>query len=65
MQRTGTPIAKFTTNSFVENPIGVIALATSIGMGFMVVGIALGLPIVLSMGLLFGGYWFGLWLSYR
>jgi hypothetical protein len=55
METNSTPLAQFTTNSFVGNPIGVIVLGTAVGMGFMFVGILLGAPIYLSMALLFGG----------
>ncbi len=48
-------LARFTTNSFVTNPYGAIAIATVAGMMFMSVGITAGGPIWLSMVLLIGG----------
>ena len=55
MQTNPTPLAQFTSNSFVGNPIGVIVLGTAAGMGLMMVGIMLGAPIILSMILLLSG----------
>jgi hypothetical protein len=55
METRQTPIAQFTTNSFVGNPIGVILLGTAAGMGLMMVGTMLGAPIVITMVLLFSG----------
>ena len=48
-------INEFTTNSFAENPMGTIALATACGMGLMFMSITLGMPIVVSMVMLIGG----------
>jgi len=55
MQTYQTPLAQFTTNSFVGNPIQVILLGTSVGMCLMFVGIVIGVPVFISMALLFGG----------
>ncbi|MFY0644687.1 MAG: hypothetical protein JXR19_09510 [Bacteroidia bacterium] len=45
----------FTTNSFSENPMNVIIMATAAGFSLMVVFILLGAPILLTMAALFGG----------
>ena len=48
-------IYEFTTNGFVENPIGSIVIATVAGMGLMFVTIMIGMPIIISMAALFAG----------
>jgi hypothetical protein len=53
-----SPLAQFTTNSFVSNPIGAIAIATVAGMMLMSMGIMLHASIWLSMALLFAGIFF-------
>ena len=64
MDETKTPIAAFTTNSFVGNPYAVIIMAISSGMTLMFLGIMSGMPVIISMILLFGGilgvYGFGI-----
>lgn len=49
------PIAQFTTNSFIDNPVGSIIIATVGGIGLMFVTIMIGLPIFFSMAALIIG----------
>jgi hypothetical protein len=47
--------ATFTTNSFTSNPYMVIALGVFLGTTLMFFGIIIGVPVILSMVLLFAG----------
>jgi hypothetical protein len=47
--------ATFTTNSFASNPYMVIALGVILGTTLMFFGIIIGVPVILSMVLLFAG----------
>ncbi|MCU0404478.1 MAG: hypothetical protein MUE99_08010 [Chitinophagaceae bacterium] len=64
MDEKNKPLVAFTTNSFVGNPYGIIIMGFFAGMILMSMGIMAGVPVFISMALLFGGilgvYGFGI-----